>query len=358
MTGRGIDQALPHPSDPALDEAYVRDARDYVELAVRANGPIDSPVSFSYIWGDVLAKLDDFAPDARIVNLETSVTRSPDFWPGKGIHYRMSPSNIGCLTAARIDCCALANNHVLDFGYAGLAETLDTLRSARLRCTGAGANGEEAAAPAIVDLGARGRVLVFACGTSSSGIPAAWAAGRAQAGVALLPDLSASTAGRLAASILRSKRAGDIVVLSIHWGPNWGYSIDPQQRSFAHSVIDSGAVDVVHGHSSHHAKGIEVYRGRPILYGCGDFINDYEGISGYERYRGDLVAMYLMGIGAGEGALAWLQIVPHRLRRFSLTRASHVDAEWLRRKIEQATPGLDGRLELAADDSITWRVVR
>jgi poly-gamma-glutamate synthesis protein (capsule biosynthesis protein) len=353
MTGRGIDQVLPHPSDPALHESYVRDARDYVELAVRANGPIDRPVDFSYIWGEALAKLDDFAPDARIINLETSVTQSPDFWPSKGIHYRMHPRNIGCLTAARIDCCALANNHILDFGYGGLAETLDTLREARLRFAGAGKNAEEASAPAIVDLGQRGRVLVFACGTTSSGIPEAWAAGSERAGVDLLPGLSDATARRLSASIMRSKRAGDVVVLSIHWGPNWGYAVDLEQRSFAHAVIDSGAVDIVHGHSSHHPKGIEVYRGRPILYGCGDFINDYEGIGGYERYRGDLVAMYVIGIGTGEEGLVGLRIVPLRMRRFALAHASHVDAEWLRRRIEQSSPGLDGRFDLAEDDSIT-----
>jgi poly-gamma-glutamate synthesis protein (capsule biosynthesis protein) len=353
MTGRGIDQVLPHPNDPALNESYVRDARDYVELAERANGPIDRPVDFSYIWGQALAKLDDFAPDARIINLETSVTQSPDFWPGKGINYRMHPRNIGCLTAAKVDCCALANNHVLDFGYTGLAETLDTLREARLRFAGAGENAAEAAAPAVVDLGQRGRVLVFACGTASSGIPQAWAAGSERAGVDLLPDLSAATARRLAGAIMAARRAGDIVVVSIHWGPNWGYAVDAEQRSFAHAIVDSGAVDVVHGHSSHHPKGIEVHHGRPILYGCGDFINDYEGISGYERYRGDLVAMYLIGIDNGGDGIVSLRIVPLRMRRFALTRASHVDAEWLRRKIEQASPGLEGRFELAEDDTIT-----
>ena len=352
MTGRGIDQVLPHPSDPALNESYVRDARDYVDLAVQANGPIECPVDFSYIWGAALTKLDAFAPDARIINLETSVTRSSEFWPGKGINYRMHPSNIACLTAARIDCCALANNHVLDFGYEGLAETLDTLTQAGLRFAGAGRNANEAAAPAIVDLGRRGRVLVFARGTTSSGIPEEWAADSGRAGVELLSDLSAATARRLSASILELKRAGDVVVLSIHWGPNWGYAVAAEQRSFAHAVIDSGAVDIVHGHSSHHPKGIEVHRERPILYGCGDFINDYEGIGGYERYRGDLVAMYLVTIGTGGEGLAGLRIVPLRMRRFALTHAPHTDAEWLRRKIEQASPWLEGRLELAEDDSI------
>src|SRR5690606_2510781 len=107
-------------------------------------------------------------------------------------------------------------------------------------------------------------------------------------GINLLGDLSRSTARRTAEAMNRFKRPGDIVIASIHWGHNWGYTIPQEQRTFAREWIDSGAVDGVHGHSSHHPKGIELYRDRPILYGCGDLLNDYEGIGGYERFRGDL----------------------------------------------------------------------
>jgi poly-gamma-glutamate capsule biosynthesis protein CapA/YwtB (metallophosphatase superfamily) len=60
-------------------------------------------------------------------------------------------------------------------------------------------------------------------------------------------------------------------------------------RQFAHALIDEAGFDLVHGHSSHHPKAIEVHHGRIILYGCGDFITDYEGIKGYESFRDDLV---------------------------------------------------------------------
>jgi len=98
MTGRGIDQILPHPSDPRIHEPYVEDAREYVRMAEAANGPVPRPVPLPYIWGAALEELARVAPDARIVNLETSVTRSDDHWPGKGIHYRMHPDLIlyGC----------------------------------------------------------------------------------------------------------------------------------------------------------------------------------------------------------------------------------------------------------------------
>ena len=108
MTGRGVDQILPAPSEPVLYESYVTDARDYVELAEQLNGRIHRPVDYAYIWGDLLTVLKRFAPDARIVNLETSVTSCDAFWRGKGINYRMHPRNVACLEAAQIDCAMLA----------------------------------------------------------------------------------------------------------------------------------------------------------------------------------------------------------------------------------------------------------
>src|SRR5439155_18655835 len=113
-------------------------------------------------------------------------------------------------------------------------------------------------------------------------------------GLLVLEDLSPITATRIASSLSAVARAGDVVVVSIHWGPNWGYPIETAHRRFAHALIDSGVIDVVYGHSSHHARGIEVYRDRPILYGCGDLLNDYEGIRGHEEYRDDLALLYFV----------------------------------------------------------------
>src|SRR5215467_6347244 len=103
MTGRGIDQVLPHPVNPILYEPYVRDAREYVELAEAAHGPIPRPVSFDYIWGDALDELECAATDFRIINFETSITTSDEACP-KDINYRMHPANTPCITSARIDC--------------------------------------------------------------------------------------------------------------------------------------------------------------------------------------------------------------------------------------------------------------
>jgi len=152
MTGRGIDQVLPHPSEPTIYESYLKSARGYVKLAEEANGPIQQPVSFAYVWGDATQELDRYQPDVRLINLETSITRSRDYWKGKGINYRMHPENIKSLTAANVDICSLANNHVLDWGYSGLLETLASLKNVNIKTAGAGQSLPEAESPAVMHL--------------------------------------------------------------------------------------------------------------------------------------------------------------------------------------------------------------
>lgn len=330
MTGRGIDQILPHPVDPHLYEWFVTDARRYVDLAEKASGPIPRPVTFDYLWGDALDLFRRLRPDLKLINLETSVTTSEEFWQGKGINYRMHPLNFPAITAAGIDVCALANNHVMDWGYPGLEETLRTLKESGVRCSGAGFDLSSAAEPATVTVPGKGRVHVFSLGDASSGIPSEWGAGREMAGVNLLPDLSDRTAERLKEPVRQVKQEGDLVVASIHWGSNWGFEIPPEQIDFAHRLIDSAGIDVIHGHSSHHVKGIEVYRGKLIIYGCGDFLTDYEGIRGKEAYRGDLGFMYFAYLDGKSGALRELRLIPTRVRRFQVVRATGADWRWLR----------------------------
>ena len=351
MTGRGVDQILPHPSTPEIFEPCVRDAREYVRLAELASGPIHRPVPPEYIWGDALEELARAGPDARIISLETSVTTCQDCWIHKGITYRMHPNNIACLTAARIDVCVLANNHVLDYGYAGLEETLDTLTASGLKVAGAGRNLTEARRPAIIDLPNAGRVLVFAFGTRSSGIPPAWGATPDCQGVDFLEDLSRTTADRIIQRVGQLRCRGDIVVASIHWGSNWGYEVPRAHVQFAHRLIDGG-VDLVHGHSSHHPRPIEVYRKKLVLYGCGDFIDDYEGITGFEEFRNDLVVMYLPAIDPRSGELLRLSMTPLRIQRIRLNRASAADAAWLRDTVHRASCEFGTAVDLAPDGAL------
>jgi poly-gamma-glutamate capsule biosynthesis protein CapA/YwtB (metallophosphatase superfamily) len=354
MTGRGIDQILPYPSPAQIYEPYLQDARGYVKLAERASGAIPAPVDFAYPWGEALAVWEKVSPDLRIINLETSITRSEHHWKGKGINYRMNPANIPCLTAAGIDACSLANNHVIDWGYEGLLETLETLEAAGINKAGAGRNKDEAEKPAELVVPGKGRVLLFSFGLESSGIPDVWDAAPQRPGVNLLSGLSASSIAGIAAQVGGVKEAGDVVIASIHWGENWGFEIGEEERRFAHELIDTAGVDLVHGHSSHHVKGIEIYRGKLILYGCGDFLSDYEGIRGYEYFRAELGLMYFPQVDPATGKLSRLRLAPTRVSRLQIQRPSADDTKWLEATLNREGQRLgtavrvmeDGMLEL------------
>ncbi|MDQ4113521.1 MAG: CapA family protein [Actinomycetota bacterium] len=352
MTGRGVDQILPAAGDPRLWERYAASARDYVALAESASGAIRQPVDYSWPWGDALEVLDELAPDLRIANLETSITTSDDAQPAKAVQYRMHPGNVACLTAARLDACALANNHVLDFGVGGLEETLDVLSRARLGPVGAGRDAQQAWRPAALNAGDH-RVLVWSVGSASSGVPQSWAAGPERPGVAFFSEDSDADAGSLCERVRRAKQPGDIAVVSVHWGSNWGYGVPRAQVRFAHRLIDSG-VDVVHGHSSHHPRPVEVYRDRLVLYGCGDLINDYEGILGMERFRGDLRLLYVAKLDPA-GGLDHVRMVPLQSRQMRLRRATVEDARWLHRVLRKTSRGFGSQVELAPDVSLLLR---
>ncbi|MFC2115890.1 CapA family protein [Bacteroidota bacterium] len=351
MTGRGIDQVLPHPSNPVLYESYVKNAKAYVDIAERVNGRIPYPVSYSYIWGDALEEWDRMQPDARIINLETSITMSGDYWKNKGINYRMHPENIACLTAAEIDYCSLANNHVLDWGYEGLCETLKTLKNADIHFAGAGMSLQEAEMPVILDIEGKGRVIVFSYGSLTSGIPPNWSAKADRAGVNLLKDLSDKTVQHIGERVLEFKEKEDIVLVSIHWGSNWGYEIPSEQIEFAHKLIDEAGVDILHAHSSHHVKGIEIYKGKPVLYGCGDFLNDYEGIRSHEEFRNDLSLMYFVSMDPVTGKLVSLRMVPTQIRKFKVNLAERADVKWLLDVLNRESKRFGTRIELQEDNS-------
>jgi poly-gamma-glutamate capsule biosynthesis protein CapA/YwtB (metallophosphatase superfamily) len=351
MTGRGVDQILPHPSRPEIFEPYVKDAHEYVQLAEGANGPIARPVAFSYVWGDGLEELERVTPDARIVNLETSITRSDEYAKGKGINYRMHPENVPCLTVARVDVCVLANNHVLDYGVAGLRDTLAALTDVGIKTAGAGDTLAQAQRPALVPLRGNSRLVVFGLGSDTSGIPSDWAARVDRPGVDLLASLGHSTASAIVAHVESLKGGGDIVVASVHWGSNWGYDVSRDEIRFAHWLVDGG-VDIVHGHSSHHPRPIEVYKNRLILYGCGDLINDYEGIASYEKYRDDLVLMYFATLSRATGELLALRMTPMQIRKMRLNRTSSRDSQWLRDMLDRVGAPFGSHVELSTDGTL------
>lgn len=331
MLARGVDMTQQFSCHPKLHEGSSLNANDYVRLAEGVNGPLP-PLDQRgelYIWGDAIEILEEKKPDLRIINLETSVTTAENFCRRKAIHYRMHPKNVNLLTGAKIDCCVLSNNHTADWGFGGLTETLETLNAAGVGYTGAGHNLAEAESPFVLEVAEKGRVLVVGVGDRSSGVPTTWAAKKDHCGVNVLP-VEETSVKKLKVLIRRHKRRNDIVILSIHWGDNWGFELDPGFREFAHDLIDSAGVDIVHGHSSHHVKAIEVYKKKLIMYGCGDFINDYEGIGGNEEHRGDLSLMYFVTVNPGTGNVSSVSMVPTTMKKLQVKRVTNEeDIDWL-----------------------------
>ncbi len=349
MTGRGIDQIMPHPANPQLYESYIKNAVGYVDLVEQKSGRIDKPVAYDYIWGDALVEM---RRSLVIVNLETSITTSDNFWPRKGINYRMNPQNMDCLNDAGIDVATLANNHILDWGYDGLEETLTALDRAGIKTAGAGRDMDEARAPAVVRIPGGTRLLVFGLGHRSSGIPPAWSAGPRQAGVNHFEFSDKPS------DLIETHNRGhsDIVVASVHWGGNWGYDIRESHITFAHKLVDEANVDIVHGHSSHHAKGLEIYQGKLIIYGSGDFINDYEGIGGHQEYRSDLVLLYLVNLSSVTGYLQELRLIPFKSERLRLVHATRNDAVWLYNVFNREGARFGSAFVLNQDNSLSMRM--
>jgi len=178
----------------------------------------------------------------------------------------------------------MANNHILDWGQEGLLETIETLERNHINYGGIGFNFQEARRPFITYIN-EFRVIIFSVGDVSSGIPLEWKAKSFEPGVNLIDITQSSQVERLIEYIRSQSNEKDFIIVSIHWGSNWGWEIDYLQEKFAHSMIDKARVDLIHGHSSHHFKPMEIYKKKLILYGCGDLINDYEDIKDPSKYK-------------------------------------------------------------------------
>lgn len=347
MTGRGIDQILAHPSGPQIYEFYIQDARDYVLLAERINGKIPRSRHGAYLWDDALKELEHRQPDVSLINLETSVTSDGTPCINKGIQYRMHPDNIDAITAAKINVCSLANNHILDWGVKGLFETLDTLNKESIKHAGAGQNIQQAQAPAILSIPKiAGRILIFSMGISSSGIPKDWCATETKSGVWLLDDLGTETVRHIKKVIESYKRPGDFCIISIHWGGNWVEKIPIQHQTFAHELIDTVGANLIHGHSSHHPIGIELYKNTPILYGCGDLINDYEGITNHKEFNSNLSLMYFLEFDVSNLRFKQLELVPFERKKFKLNYANDEDCQWLFNALQKQSTSFDTHFNL------------
>ncbi len=223
-----------------------------------------------YPWGDTLSLFHSVG--LRICNLECVMSDRGQPWSvtPKMFHFRSDRKNIEVLKRASIDAVSLANNHVLDYEEDAMLDMLATLDQAGIAHAGAGRDIAEASKPAIIS--AQGHKIGLLAFTDNE---AGWAARETQPGIHYLPvDLDDSRAVSLLERVEQAKAQVDFLVVSAHWGSNWGYEPPLAQIPFAKSLVDAGA-DIIFGHSGHVFRGIEIYKQRPILYCAGNFIDDY-----------------------------------------------------------------------------------
>jgi poly-gamma-glutamate synthesis protein (capsule biosynthesis protein) len=255
-------------------------------------------------WGNLIPLLH--SADAVVANLECAVTARTEPWQKipKGFHFRADPRAVELLQVARVRCVSVANNHTMDFGEEGLLDTLRHLDGAAIQHVGGGSNLEEAENPTIVDAaGLKVGILAFTDHETDS------AADQQRAGTNLLEIATdAETRARVARALTRARNAGaEFVVLSLHWGPNMKLAPSPLFRAFAHAAVEDGA-DLIYGHSAHTFQGVEVCRGRLILYDTGNFLDDYA-VDPILRY--DWSFLFLAEIDSGR--VRSLRMIPVRL---------------------------------------------
>ncbi|KAJ5629516.1 hypothetical protein N7528_003173 [Penicillium herquei] len=383
MLGRQVDQLLPTSINSPKDARNVSNIKSKHPSTLSSEAYIPSAP-----WGTSLPLLR--STDLFLINLETAVTTTNQAWPNKTYNYRMHPANLGpVLHAAHVDYASLGNNHVLDYSEEGLVETVWTLKEAGVSFAGAGETTDEAYKPAVLWLPRSvqeyhsrrvyGKVVLPSqmdeehrseAGESNGFKVHVYSASDHPHDWASIPtfhfiDYSESTRERLKRLCMGSGMQSDssesdtgpaLKIFSVHWGPNYSWTPSDRIRSLAHFLIDECGVDIVYGHSSHHVQGVEVYHGKVILYGCGDFVNDYVF---REAFRNDLGAVWRVIVREAEKdrlILDRLEIFPIRIEEF---RACLLDVEdkdhiWVREKSGKLSRelGTVAREELGLDGQV------
>lgn len=223
-----------------------------------------------YPWGNTLSVLR--SADVRICNLECVITDAGQPWgmTPKAFHFRTDEKNVASLNAPPINIVSIANNHVLNYEYEGLYRMLKVLKEAKIVFAGAGESFLDASTIGIYEFNG---IKIGMVAVTDNELD--WEAAEGKPGVFYVPiDLEDKRAKNLFELVKKTRDDVDVLIVSAHWGPNWGYRPQPDHIPFAKQLIDYGA-DIIFGHSCHVFQGIEIYKGKPILYSTGDFIDDY-----------------------------------------------------------------------------------
>jgi poly-gamma-glutamate synthesis protein (capsule biosynthesis protein) len=272
-----------------------------------------------YPWGSMLPTIR--RADCFLINLECALTSHTRRWRGDGgksFYFRAHPRVIKTLQLARVDFAALANNHAIDFGMTGMLDTVRHLDDGGIAHAGAGPDLAAAQAPAVLTAGPwRIGVVAFA------DFPAAWAATPTAPGINYTPvSLASDDFAAIELSLATVRQQVDLVIFSIHWGPNMRDRPTEAFRDFARWVIEMGA-DVFWGHSAHVVQGVEIWHGKPILYDTGDFVDDYAVDA---KLRNDLSGLFLLRIRTL--VLERIDIIPVQIARGQVNLARGAERAW------------------------------
>ena len=283
----------------------------------RAVDRVIAEKGFGHPWGNVLPRLKEV--DLLLINLETTITSETIPKESKRFYFRADPSVIETLEIGRVDFASVANNHILDFGPEGLKETLDVLDRADVAHAGAGIDLPSAERPVVLTVnGTRIGIVAYA------DYPPHWAAGPGSPGINYTPistDPAEFAGVERALSALRQE--ADLVIFSIHWGPNWRARPTETFRQFARRVVEAGA-DIFWGHSAHVVQGVETHDGKLILYDTGDFVDDYVVD---EELRNDLSALFLVTVT--EQSIERLDLVPVQIHHGQVNLAEDDGLDWI-----------------------------
>jgi poly-gamma-glutamate synthesis protein (capsule biosynthesis protein) len=276
------------------------------------------------VWGPLVDRLRGL--DGLFVNLECCLSTRGEPWPDKTYHFRADPEwAIPALDAAGTTWASLANNHVLDFGPTAMGDTRQSLSEAGIAHAGAGPDRATALSPSLVSAGP----LDIAVVALTDRFPE-HGAGEDEPGTAYLALDVGHTETRATVRRLVQRAQDydpDLVVASLHWGPNWETRPNTDQRRFARWLVEQG-VDLVHGHSAHVVQGIERYRGRPICYDTGDFVDDYS----VKPVRNDRSFLFVLDIV--DGRAERLRLVPVELDD-AVRPADDAATAWLQDAMER-----------------------
>ena len=373
MLGRAVQLSFPVQSPGEADITDSCPASHYLDLALHPSAHPDGNPSIdkirrlnaegNYLWKDYRNISIEPPPDLRVLNFESHITETIDNedapnW--KGIRYHTHIGNLNAMLRPFAETThgverpspvvvSVANNHMMDYGRVALErETIPALAKLEedipsLKAVGCGRDFLQASKPAMFDFGSKGRVEVFAASSGCSGTPGNWSARDDISGLVGLPGLYDKSAVEEAVKIVKeaiglhsslAHETGRLRILSIHMGPNWAMKHETEseiacRREVCHRVIEECGVDIVYGHSSHHIRGMEVYKGKLILYGTGDIINDYEGFEnrGEEKYN-KLGGIYVADIDPSTGYFKQLMVIPMFMNRLRLERFTERSQIW------------------------------